>query len=218
MQPISPKPLLVLFLFFSFYCMCGLCAGRTFVFVIELVFCKRRRDYSMPKSKAKKAEELTEIESILGADIEALVVVTNKGMSVKQVEALRRAASAAGAKYKVPKNSISKLAIADTQFSAIADFFKGPTAIIVSKDPVAAAKVAQKYAKEYGDKLAIVGGSMGSNKLDAKSVVQLASLPSLDELRGKLVGLLQAPATKIAGVLQAPAGQLARVVGAYAAK
>ena len=172
----------------------------------------------MPMNRDKKAEELQEVQDYLAEDVEAMVVVQNKGMTVKMVQALRRDALASGARYKVSKNSLSKIALTGTKFASIADMFKGPTAIILSKDPIAAAKVAQKFAKEYAEKFVILGGAMGESKLDAKSVVQLASLPSLDELRGKLLGLLMAPATKIACVVQAPAGQLARVVNAYATK
>jgi large subunit ribosomal protein L10 len=172
----------------------------------------------MPMNRAKKAIELQEVENYIAADIQAIVVVENKGMTVKMVEALRREAGTAGARYKVSKNSLSKIALGKSQFAGIVDMFKGPTALILSKDPIAAAKVAQKFAKEYADKFVILGGAMGADTLDAKKVVQLANLPSLDELRGKLVGLLQAPAQKIAAVVQAPAAQLARVVNAYAQK
>ncbi|HCP01754.1 MAG TPA: 50S ribosomal protein L10, partial [Rhodospirillaceae bacterium] len=117
--------------------------------------------------------------------------------------------------YKVTKNRLAKLALAGTPYEPIVDLFSGPTAIAYSADPVAAARVAVDFAKE-NDKLIVVGGAMGDTRLDESAVKALASLPSLDELRGKLVGLLNAPATKVAGVLQAPAGQLARVIGAYA--
>tara|TARA_A100001037_G_scaffold286584_1_gene295119 strand:- start:566 stop:958 length:393 start_codon:yes stop_codon:yes gene_type:complete len=121
----------------------------------------------------------------------------------------------AGAGYKVTKNRLAKLALAGTPYEPITDLFSGPTAIAYSADPVAAARVAVNYSKD-NDKLIVVGGAMGDTLLDEDAVKALASLPSLDELRGKLVGLLNAPATKVAGVLQAPGGQLARVVGAYA--
>jgi large subunit ribosomal protein L10 len=117
----------------------------------------------------------------------------------------------------VTKNRLVKLALAGTSAEPISDLFAGPTAIAYSQDPVAAPKVAAKFAKG-NDNLVIIGGIMDQTVLDADGVKNLASLPSLDELRGKLVGLLNAPATKVAGVLQAPAGQLARVVGAKAAQ
>jgi large subunit ribosomal protein L10 len=121
----------------------------------------------------------------------------------------------AGAGYKVTKNRLAKLALAGTTYEPISDLFNGPTAIAYSADPVAAARVAVDYSKE-NDKLVVIGGAMGDTLLDENAVKALASLPSLDELRGKLVGMLNTPATRVAGVLQAPAGQLARVLGAYA--
>ncbi len=172
----------------------------------------------MPMNRAKKAEELQEVKDYIAGDIDAIVVVANKGMSVKQVEALRRDAAANDARYKVSKNALSIIAFKDTKFAGIVDYFKGPTALIMAKDPIAAARVAQKFSKEYADKFEIMGGAMGSTLLDAKKVVYLASLPSLDQLRGKLVGLLQAPAQKIAAIVQAPPAQLARVINAYATK
>jgi large subunit ribosomal protein L10 len=167
----------------------------------------------MPMNRAKKAIELKEVQDYIADDIHAIVVIENKGMTVKMVEALRREAANLGARYKV-----SKIALTGGKFAGIVDMFKGPTALILSKDPIAAAKVAQKFAKEYADKFVILGGAMEGSTLDAKKVVHLASLPSLDELRGKLVGLLQAPAQKLAALSQAPAAQLARVINAYAQK
>lgn len=146
-----------------------------------------------------------------------LVVVTHQaGLTVAEVSQLRRQMRDAGCKFKVTKNRLAKIAVKETKFEALDDIFTGPTAIAVSKDPVAAARIAVAFANQ-NDKLTIVGGALEAKMLDADGVKALATLPSLDELRGKLVGLLQAPATKIAGVLQAPAGQLARVMGAYAA-
>ncbi len=120
----------------------------------------------------------------------------------------------AGASYKVTKNRLTRLALEGTKFEALKDLFTGPTAIAVSEDPVAAAKVCVTFAKQ-NEKLTIVGGAMGENQLDPAAITALATLPSLDELRGKLIGVLQAPATKVAGVVQAPASQLARVFSAY---
>ena len=123
----------------------------------------------------------------------------------------------AGASFKVAKNRLAVRALEGTQAKGIADLFKGPTGIAYSKDPVAASKVLIAYAKE-NDKLKILGGFAVGTVLDPAGVKALAELPSLDQLRSKIIGLLQAPATKIAGVLQAPAGQLARVLSAYANK
>jgi large subunit ribosomal protein L10 len=147
-----------------------------------------------------------------------LVVVTHySGLTVEEMTDLRRKIREAGASYKVTKNRLTRLAINGTQYEPLADMFTGPTGIAVSEDPVAAAKVTVEYAKK-NDKLIVLGGAMGETVLDAGGVKALASMPSLDELRGKIVGLLQAPATKVAGVLQAPAGQVARVISAYGAK
>jgi large subunit ribosomal protein L10 len=148
-----------------------------------------------------------------------LVVVTHQvGMRVGEVTNLRRQMRDAGAGFKVTKNRLARLALKGTSFEGLDSLFTGPTAIAFSKDPVAAAKVAVNYAKTSNNKLVIIGGAMGSQMLDADGVMALATLPSLDELRAKLLALLQTPATRIAGVLQAPAGQLARVLGAYANK
>jgi large subunit ribosomal protein L10 len=147
-----------------------------------------------------------------------LVVVTQQsGMTVAEVTDLRRKMRAAGASFKVTKNRLARIALKGTQFEGLDGLFKGPTAVAYSKDPVAAAKVAADYAKG-NDKFKIVGGSLGTQNLDVEGVKALASLPSLDELRAKIVGLIQAPATKIAQVINAPAAKVARVVQAYANK
>lgn len=151
-------------------------------------------------------------------DENELVVVTHQsGLTVAEASDLRRKMREAGARFKVTKNRLAKLALKETKFEHLTDDFSGPTAIAVSVDPVAAAKVAVEFANK-NDKLVIVSGALGEKGLDADGVKALAKLPSLDELRGKIVGLLQAPAGKLASVTQAPAGQLARVFGAYAAK
>ena len=164
--------------------------------------------------------EKTEAVAALNATFNeaAVVVVTrNLGLSVAQSTDLRNKMREAGAGYKVAKNRLAKIALNDTQYESLSDLLTGPTALATSGDPVAAAKVAVEFAKT-NDKLEIVGGAMGSTVLDVEGVKALASLPSLDELRAKLIGLVQAPATKVVQVISAPAGQLARVFGAYAAK
>ncbi|HLS69731.1 MAG TPA: 50S ribosomal protein L10 [Kiloniellales bacterium] len=147
----------------------------------------------------------------------ALVVTQQSGMTVAEATALRRNVRAAGASYRVTKNRLVKLALEGTPFEALSPLFTGPTAIAVSDDPVAAAKVCVEFAKK-NEKLTIIGGGLEGQVLDSAGVKALASLPSLDELRGTLIGLINAPATKVAGVVQAPAGQLARVFAAYGAK
>ncbi|EKE67638.1 MULTISPECIES: 50S ribosomal protein L10 [Oceanibaculum] len=146
----------------------------------------------------------------------AIVVVTRQsGLTVAEVSDLRAKMRKAGARYKVTKNRLARLALKGTQFEQLDALFTGPTAISTSADPVAVAKVAVDFAKA-NDKLTIVGGAFGNQMLDVDGIKNLATLPSLDELRGKIVGLLQAPATKLAGVVQAPAAQLARVLNAKA--
>lgn len=148
----------------------------------------------------------------------SLVVLTRQtGMTVDETTRLRGKVREAGAGYKVTKNRITKIALQGTQFEGLAPEFTGPTAICYSEDPVAAAKVIVKFAED-NKKLEIVAAGLGGNVLDAKGVEALSKLPSLDELRGKLIGVLQAPATKVAGVVQAPAGQLARLLSAKAEK
>lgn len=150
-------------------------------------------------------------------DAAVVVVTRNLGLTVAQSTDLRSKMRDAGASYKVAKNRLAKIALTDTQYASLSDLLTGPTALATSGDPVAAAKVAVEFAKT-NDKLEIVGGAMGSTVLDAEGVKALASMPSLDEMRAKLIGLVQAPATKVVQVISAPAGQLARVFGAYAAK
>jgi large subunit ribosomal protein L10 len=146
-----------------------------------------------------------------------VVVTRNLGLTVAQSMALRNKMREAGASFKVTKNSLTKIAAKGSAYEGISDMLTGPIALASSVDPVAAAKVVAEFAKT-NDKLEIVGGSMGSNVLDVAGVQALATLPSLDELRAKIVGLVQAPATKIVQIVQAPAGQIARVLSAHAEK
>ena len=166
--------------------------------------------------KAKKAEVVEDLNGVF-AKAGSVVVAHYSGMTVAQMSDLRTRMGAAGASFRVAKNRLAVRALKGTPIESIAHLFKGPTGIAVSDDPIAASKVAFAYAKD-NDKLVILGGSVGTTALDAAGVNALAILPSLDELRGKIVGLLVAPATKIAGIAQAPAGQLARVIGAYSNK
>ncbi len=162
-------------------------------------------------AKQKLVEELRQVFT----ETEVVVVVQNAGLTVAQITDLRRQIKAAGASFKVTKNRLTRLALDGTRYQQIDGLFKGPTGIATSSDPVGAAKVVVEFAKK-NDKLVLLGGAMGDTKLDVDSVKALATLPSLDELRGKIVGLLNAPATKVAGVVQAPASKLARVFNAYA--
>lgn len=146
-----------------------------------------------------------------------IVVAHYSGLTVAQMNDLRGRMRGAGGYLKVTKNRLTRLALEGTDAAGVADLFQGPTIVAYSDDPVAAPKVAVAFAKDH-DKLVVLGGTMGTTVLDANGVKALAELPSLDELRAKLVGMINTPATRIAGVLQAPAGQLARVMGAYASK
>src|SRR5262249_37737968 len=139
------------------------------------------------------------------------------GLTVAQMQTLRQRMRAAGASVKVAKNRLAKIALDGTDVAAIAPLLKGPTIIAYSGDPVAAPKAAVNFAKGH-ERFVILGGAMGKTTLNPDGVKALASLPSLDELRAKLVGLVQAPATKIAQLVNAPAAKVARVVQAYAKK
>ena len=163
-------------------------------------------------NRQEKAELIETLQTTLN-DSTTVVVAHQVGMTVAESSDLRAKMREAGAGFKVTKNRIAKLALNDTPHTALESLFTGPTAIGTSTDPVAAAKVLVEYAKG-NDKLTIVGGSMDGKALDKAGVEALAKLPSLDELRGKLVGILQAPAAKIARVAQAPAGKVARVIKA----
>ena len=151
------------------------------------------------------------------SDTVCMVITHQTGMTVADVTDLRRQMRAAGASFKVTKNRLARIALTGTKFEQLSPLFTGPTAIAYSQDPVAAAKVAVEFANK-NDKLSIIGGGLGEKQLDAAGVKVLATLPSLDQLRAKLLGMLQTPATRIASVLQAPGSQVARVLGAYARK
>jgi len=166
--------------------------------------------------RSQKAESVASLNAVFN-EVGVVVITRNLGMSVAQSTALRGKIRDAGASYKVAKNRLAKLAIKDTNYEGLGDFLTGPTALATSVDPVAAAKAVVEFAKT-NDKIEIVGGAMGTQVLNAEGVKALASMPSLDELRAKLIGLVQAPATKVAQLTTAPAAKLARVFGAYAAQ
>ena len=166
--------------------------------------------------RSQKADSVAQLNAVFN-EAGVVVVTRNLGLSVGQSTALRTKMREVGASYKVAKNRLAKLALKDTQYQGLEEYLTGPVALAWSADPVAAAKAAVDFAKT-NDKLEIVGGAMGSTKLDAEGIKALASMPSLDELRAKIVGLVNAPATKVAQLVNAPAAKLARVFGAYAAK
>lgn len=165
----------------------------------------------------ERAEKDALVSTLNGVFSDAgVVVVTHySGLNVAELSELRRDMAEAGASFRVTKNRLAKRALEGTPASEITDLFTGPTAIGVSDDPVAAPRILAKFAKA-NEKLIIRGGIMGDTVLDETGIKALADLPSLDELRGKIVGMLNTPATRIAGVLAAPGGQVARVIAAKA--
>jgi large subunit ribosomal protein L10 len=166
--------------------------------------------------RSQKAESVAQLSDVFGR-VGVVVVTRNLGMTVAQSTALRTRMRDAGATYKVAKNRLAKLAVQDTDYQGLSDLLVGPTGLAWSEDPVAAAKAAVDFAKT-NDRLEIVGGAMGTTVLNAEGIKALASMPSLDELRGRIVGLVNAPATKVAQLVNAPAAKLARVFAAYAEK
>jgi len=163
--------------------------------------------------RAQKRDVVTALHDVL-ANTGVIVVAHYAGLTVGAMTKLRSEMRGAGGQVKVAKNRLVKLALEGTDAKGIADLLKGPTCLAFSADPVAAPKIAVKFAKA-NEKFIILGGAMGQTVLDSEGVSSLANLPSLDELRGKLIGLLQAPATKIARTLSEPGAQLARVFAAY---
>ena len=176
----------------------------------------------LANAKGNDVERAQKVELV--ADLNATfqqagsVLVTHfSGLSVAEISDLRRRMREAGARFRVTKNRLVRRAIEGTTYAPLAEMFNGPTAIAYSDDPIAVAKVAVGYAKD-NSKLVVLGGAMAETLLDAAAVKALAALPSLDEIRGQMVALLQTPAMRMVTLLQAPAGQLARVLGAHAAQ
>ena len=166
--------------------------------------------------RAEKKEAVTTLHDVF-SKTGVVVVARYSGLTVAQLQTLRKQAREAGASVQVAKNRLAKIALEGTDVASIAALLKGPTLIAYSDDPVAAPKVATAFAKDF-EKFVILGGAMGATALNPDGVKSLATMPSLDELRAKLVGLISAPATKIAQLSTAPAAKLARVFGAYANK
>jgi len=162
----------------------------------------------------------TELVSTLGEifkSTKVVVVAHYSGLTVAQMQTLRRQMKQAGASVKVAKNRLARIALEGSEVASIAPLLKGPALIAFSGDPIAAPKVAVDFAKT-NERFVILGGAMGTTALDPKGVKALAAVPSLDELRAKIIGVIQAPATKIARVITAPGAKVARVVQAYASK
>lgn len=167
-------------------------------------------------NRTEKKEFIETLSSNLAAS-SVVLVAHYKGLTVAEITDLRVKVRKAGAGFKVTKNKLTQRALEGTLFKNISKMFVGPTAIAYSSDPVAVAKILTEFAKA-NEKLVLLGGAFGETLLDSKGVTALSKLPSLDELRGKIIGLLQAPAQKIASILQAPGGQVARVIGAHSRK
>ena len=166
--------------------------------------------------RSQKSDLVDQLKHVF-SDTSVVVVTRNHGLTVDQSTDLRNKMRDAGAQFKVAKNRLALIALDGTRYKPIGDLLTGPTALATSSDPVAAAKVAVDFAKT-NDKFEIVGGAMGDTVLDVNGIKALAALPSLDELRATIVGLIQAPASKIARTVAEPSAQLARIFGAYAAK
>jgi large subunit ribosomal protein L10 len=166
--------------------------------------------------RAAKAALITSLNTAL-KDAGTIVVAHNKGLVAGQAADLRKRVKTAGGTVKVAKNKLMALALKGTKAESIIPLLKGPVMLAYSKDPVAAAKAVSDFSK-VTDKIVILGGVMDQTYLDAKGMQALANLPSLDALRSKLIGLLNAPATKIARTVKEPGAQLARVIQAHAAQ
>lgn len=166
--------------------------------------------------RAEKVELVASLQSSF-AEAGSIVVARNAGLTVADLETLRRQMKEAGGTVKVAKNRLAKLALKETDTADIAALFTGPTVVAFAKDPMTAPKIAAAFA-DKNQKFEILGGAMGKTGLDVNNVKALATMPSLDQLRATLAGLLKQPATRIAAVLQAPGGQIARVLSAYADK
>lgn len=165
--------------------------------------------------RAEKERVIDDLNAVFRGETGVVVVTHYKGLTVAEITDLRARMREAGAAFRVTKNTLAKRALDGTPFAPIASLFRGPTAIAFSKELAVAPKIVSEFARK-NEKLQIVGGGLGGTLLDAAAVRALAELPSLDELRARLVGLLNAPASRLVGVLQAPGGQVARVLAARA--
>jgi len=188
----------------------GVCNRRV------LGFLEARRPEMSTVDRTEKKEAVAALHDVF-SKTSVVVVAHYSGLTVAQMQRLRKQMRQAGAQVQVAKNRLAQIALEGTDVASIGSLLKGPTLIAHSSDPVAAARAAVTFAKDH-EKFVLLGGAMGKTALDVDGVRALALLPSLDELRAKLVGLITAPATKLAQLANAPAAKLARVVGAYGAK
>ena len=166
--------------------------------------------------RAEKRELVTSLQAAF-ADAGSIVVARNAGLTVADLETLRKQMKQAGGTVKVAKNRLAKLALKDTSNADMSALFTGPTVVAFAKDPMTAPKVASAFA-EKNQKFEVLGGAMGATGLDPAKVKALATMPSLDQLRATIAGMLKQPGTRIASILQAPGGAVARVISAHAEK
>jgi large subunit ribosomal protein L10 len=166
--------------------------------------------------RAEKKEAVGALHDVFSKTA-VVVVAQYSGLTVAQMQRLRKQMRQAGASVQVAKNRLAQIALKGTDVASISPLLKGPTLLAYSSDPVAAAKAAVAFAKDH-EKVVVLGGAMGKTALDPAGVAALATMPSLDELRAKLIGLISAPATKLAQLVNAPAAKVARVISAYASK
>lgn len=167
-------------------------------------------------NRLEKQQEVANIKNLIETHSSAMIV-HYQGLTVDQINFLRGQMRECGAKFKVIKNSLAKLAIANTNSKELDEILTGPTALVVSNDPVGVAKGLTKFAKE-NEKLILIGGVVDNQVVNKKGIITLSDMPSKDELRAKIIGLLNAPATKLVRVIKAPVEQIARVIGAYSNK
>ncbi len=152
-------------------------------------------------NREEKADLLNELNALFNG-AEVIVVSHYKGLTVKEVSELRNNIRKVGASFRVTKNRITRLALKGTKFEALTDLFKGPTAIAFANDPISACKACVEFAKT-NEKLVLVGGAMGDGVISLDEIKRLATIPSMDELRAKIIGLLQAPGSQLARVTKA---------------
>ena len=158
-------------------------------------------------NKEQKKNYITEMTANF-QNSEAVLVTHYQGLTVKQLDELRKQMRQQGIQFKITKNKITKLALEKTKCKDLANLFTGPTAVALSKDAISSAKILTKFSKENSN-LKILGGIMGKDVLDVAGVAKVATLPTLEEARAKIVGILRSPAQKITSILLAPASKIA---------
>ncbi len=167
-------------------------------------------------NREEKKQSISDIKNMVESN-SATIIVYYQGLTAARIHALRGVLLECGAKIKIIKNSLAKLAISNTSAKELDSYLTGPTALVVSNDPVNMAKSLTKFAKDNAN-LVLLGGIVDNQIVDKKAIGMLSDMPSKDELRAKIIGLLNAPATKLVRLLNTPATQVARVIGAYSEK